>query len=148
MKTRGKGTKSNCFGCGIENTHGLKLKFAVLDGGLVFASFTISKRFEGMDNLIHGGVISTILDEAMSHAIFRTGKKTTATADLYVRYIHPIRTDQKYTVRAWIDSSNRKIFETKAEILDQTGAVQAWAKARFLGIVGATGGHMIEKLED
>ncbi|HOO97334.1 MAG TPA: PaaI family thioesterase [Caldisericia bacterium] len=148
MASKGRGTKSNCFGCGINNKTGLGLKFSMLDGGIAYANLKLSDRFEGMDGLVHGGAISSVLDESMSHAIFRNRMRSSVTADLYVRYVHPVKINESYTVRAWVKNENRKIIETKAQIIDITGTVVAWAEARFMSSVGLTGGHEIERLED
>lgn len=63
-----------CFGCGVHNPHGLKMTFAT-DGEGVFSEVTVPKHLGGWNNLVHGGVLSTICDEIMGWtAMYRMGK--------------------------------------------------------------------------
>ena len=63
-----------CVVCSIANAKGLHLKFDVLDDGSVKADFQCNKAFEGYPGILHGGVISMILDGAMGHCIFALGQ--------------------------------------------------------------------------
>jgi uncharacterized protein (TIGR00369 family) len=63
-----------CFGCGVHNPHGLKMTFAT-DGDGVISEVTVPKHLGGWNNLVHGGVLSTICDEIMGWtAMYRLGK--------------------------------------------------------------------------
>jgi uncharacterized protein (TIGR00369 family) len=63
-----------CFGCGVHNPHGLKMTFAT-DGERVFSEVTVPGHLGGWNNLVHGGVLSTICDEIMGWtAMHRLGK--------------------------------------------------------------------------
>jgi len=63
-----------CFGCGVHNPHGLKMTFAT-DGEGVFSEVTVPKHLGGWNNLVHGGVLSTICDEIMGWtAMYRLNK--------------------------------------------------------------------------
>lgn len=125
-----KGTDSNCFACGVHNENGLKLKFAAIDNH-VEAYFEANKRFEGWDNIIHGGIISTLLDEAMSHAVFKLNGATVVTAEMTVRFLKPIHVGKTIKLIGFIDYDCGKIIETSAQIVDETGALLAKAKGRF-----------------
>ena len=58
----------NCFGCGTENHHGLRMEFQS-NGVQLRSSLLMEPRFRGWSNLIHGGILATILDETMSWTI-------------------------------------------------------------------------------
>ena len=135
-----KGTDSNCFACGIRNENGLKLKFGIIDGH-VEAFFETNKRFEGWDNIIHGGIISTLLDEAMSHAVFRLSGDSVVTAEMNVRFIKPVLTCKRIKVLGFLDCCKGRIIETSAEIQDENGATLAKAKGRFFKV---TDKHKLE----
>jgi uncharacterized protein (TIGR00369 family) len=63
-----------CFGCGVHNPHGLKMTFAT-DGERVFSEVTVPEHLGGWNNLVHGGVLSTICDEIMGWtAMYRLNK--------------------------------------------------------------------------
>ena len=61
-----------CFGCGDNNPIGLRLRFAYAGNG-VEASFTPSAEHQGFHDVVHGGIISTVLDEAMAWATAYAG---------------------------------------------------------------------------
>lgn len=64
----------NCFGCGTLNVNGLQLLLmSEVESDGVWTSFTPDVRFEGYGGLVHGGIISTVLDEVMAWSLYRTG---------------------------------------------------------------------------
>ena len=58
----------HCFACGTANPIGLNLNFYRLDNA-VCSDITLGKNHEGWENMVHGGIISTLLDEVMSWSI-------------------------------------------------------------------------------
>jgi len=58
----------NCFVCGVENPVGLKLKFFLVEAGLVEAAYEAPARFEGYPGVLHGGIVASILDETSGRA--------------------------------------------------------------------------------
>ena len=66
----------NCFGCSPINPSGLQMNFYTNDSS-VFSEVTVPKHLCGWNNLIHGGVLSTILDEIMSWAAIYLLKRIT-----------------------------------------------------------------------
>ena len=87
---------SNCFGCGDDNTHGLKLRYAVDPDGSVRAEWTASDNFESFRGVIHGGILTTVLDEAMAKAILATGTMA-FTCELRVRMRDSVHLEPKFT---------------------------------------------------
>ena len=59
----------NCFGCGLKNDIGLKLNFTKKND-IIVGSFIAHKDYEGFPNILHGGIQSAILDEAMNWVFF------------------------------------------------------------------------------
>lgn len=80
----------NCFGCGPHNPAGLQMKFWS-DYTHVFSWVTIPEHMCGWDNLAHGGVISTILDEIMSWSAIHLLKTFILTKSITVDFVRPIR---------------------------------------------------------
>nr|MQY82011.1 hypothetical protein [Dehalococcoidia bacterium] len=72
-----------CFGCGKKNPFGLRLKFR-RDGGGVRAEFTPGEYYQSWTNIIHGGIITAILDEAMGHATLMSGNFGFLTASIQI----------------------------------------------------------------
>jgi acyl-coenzyme A thioesterase PaaI-like protein len=58
----------NCFACGTANPIGLNLQFYRF-GDAVYSDITLGKNHEGWENVAHGGIVSTLLDEVMSWSI-------------------------------------------------------------------------------
>ena len=123
-------THNNCVVCGPSNDRGLHLQFVSLADGSAQTSFDCGKAFEGYTGSLHGGVISALLDGAMTNCMFARGY-TVVTAELKVRFRHPVVTGTIATVRAWIDQSVPPLFLMKAELL-QSGQVKATATGKFM----------------
>ncbi len=121
----------NCFGCGRLNAHGLQLAFFEDDRGGVWTPFVPEARFEGYTGMVHGGVISTVLDEVMAWSLYRH-QIWAVTGDLSVRYRAPIRVGERTRAVGWqVDRRGRRI-EMAGEIQREgDGAVLARATATF-----------------
>ena len=79
----------NCFGCSPANPSGLQMKFYTRDSS-VFSRLTVPEHLCGWDRLVHGGVISTILDEIMSWTGIYMLKQITMTKSMTVDFIKPV----------------------------------------------------------
>ena len=124
----------NCFGCGRLNAYGLQLTFYPHEQGGVWAPFVPAERFEGYTGMVHGGVISTVLDEVMAWSLYRK-QVWAVTGALNVRYRSPIRVGEKTQAVGWqVDQRGRRI-EMAGEIRrDSDGAVLARATATFVQV--------------
>ena len=74
-----------CFGCGVHNPHGLQMTFFT-DGSGVFSKVTVPVHLGGWNNLVHGGVLSTICDEIMGWTAMYRMKKMTLTKTMTVDF--------------------------------------------------------------
>jgi acyl-coenzyme A thioesterase PaaI-like protein len=82
-------TYGNCFVCGENNPGGLRLQFEIdKEKQTLRTTFVANPVFQGFDGLVHGGIISTLLDEAMAKLCYELGFNT-VTASLEIRFIHP-----------------------------------------------------------
>jgi len=91
-------TKS-CFVCGLHNPQGLKLDLET-DGQIVRAKFVLRAEHVGFRETIHGGIISTVLDEAMVWAVGVRTKRFAYCAELNVRFLQPARPHDEFMVIA------------------------------------------------
>jgi acyl-coenzyme A thioesterase PaaI-like protein len=119
-----------CVVCGPADVLGLGLQFTIRADGGVESEFHCSSVFEGYPHQLHGGVIAMLLDGAMTHCLFARGHFA-VTAELEVRYRHPVETDRAATVRAWIGRSNPRLHVLAAELI-QDGHARATASAKFI----------------
>ena len=116
-----------CFACGRENPVGLKLEFT-RDGDEAKSEFTISEHYEGWYGVVHGGIVCTILDEAMAHTYFPIIKGVTAKAEF--RFRRPAPVGVPMTVSARLLRKTRKLLTTAAKITLTDGTVVAESTAQ------------------
>ena len=120
----------NCVVCDPKNESGLRLEFATLKDGSVEAYFDCDSTYEGFPGMLHGGVISCLLDGVMTNCLFAHGHKG-ITGELKVRFRYPVVTGQRSLVRAWIDRSSPPFHVLKAELI-QDQQVRARATGKFV----------------
>lgn len=121
---------SRCVVCGQPRPGGLGLAFHAEPDGSVTARFDAAGRFEGYDGMVHGGVISALADGAMTHCLFAHGIAA-VTAELNVRFRHPMNADEPVEIVARITRDARPLFTLQAD-LAQNGRVKARATAKFM----------------
>lgn len=115
-----------CFVCGDENPKGMHLKFERRNGR-VYSRLSLPKFYQGYDNVIHGGIISLILDESMAYLQglnerFLTGKIT-------VRFHSPLFVGEEVEVEAWVEEERKRFKVTKAVMRKISGEKVAEAEA-------------------
>ncbi|MCE5266886.1 MAG: PaaI family thioesterase [Planctomycetaceae bacterium] len=120
----------NCVVCSPESPNGLRLVFHIADDRSVEASFSCDQAFQGYPSTIHGGVVSAMLDGAMTNCLLAHGL-VAVTFELNIRFRHPVATARPAVVRARLVASSQPIHELAAELL-QDGQLKATAKAKFL----------------
>ena len=136
-----------CFGCGVNNPIGLKLKFK-RDGDAIRAEYTPDKYFQGWPGLLHGGLTGTLLDEAMSNIAYSTGH-TCLTASITIRIRQPIPVDATLVVTARIARQRTKIIETEGALSLKDGTVVADARAKqFIVENTAPQGDVVREKKD
>jgi len=122
---------SMCLLCGPANPNGLKVKFRVQPDGTVAAVFDCLPLLQSYPDVLHGGVISALLDSAMANALFAVGI-VAVTATLEVRFLAPTTTGRFAMVRAWTENTAaHPLYHQRAELL-QDGKVVVEAKAKFI----------------
>lgn len=119
-----------CFGCGPLNPHGLHLKLQENDG-VWEGSFVPRDYHCGWPGVVHGGVLSTALDEVMSYVAYGKGL-VAVTARLTVEFKHPCGPGKPLLIRAWPVKVSRRVIETQADIRLEDGTVAATATGKFL----------------
>jgi len=116
-----------CFACGQGNQAGLQLSFTHLEDGRIRTEFTPLKKFQGFKDILHGGIMATLLDETMIHLVFGRGEKV-VTARLEMKLRKPARIGEKITVTAELLSDLGRRIELAAEAKDPSGELLAEGK--------------------
>jgi acyl-coenzyme A thioesterase PaaI-like protein len=106
------------------------LAFTVHDDGSVSSSLHGHVALQGFHGCLHGGIIASLLDGAMTNCLFAQGS-VAMTAELKVRYRKPVLIGQEMIIRAWITRSQPPLHLLEAE-LKQEGCIKAIASAKFL----------------
>jgi uncharacterized protein (TIGR00369 family) len=124
-----KRVHSKCIACGFENGNGLHLKFETAFDKSVTATFLCDEAFEGYPGMLHGGIISLILDSAMGNCMFAKGLAT-VTVEMTMRFKNPVTIGQEAIVSARIARSSHPLYLLEASIV-QNGKVKATAKGKY-----------------
>lgn len=119
-----------CFACGPDNPNGLHMKFEYGDG-VATCTIVPGQAFAGWSNIMHGGVVATLLDEAMAHATLSTGKRA-VTARLEVRFRKAVPTDEPLVVEGRVTGSRGRVIEVSGELRGADGTVYANGQSRFV----------------
>ena len=128
-------TKS-CFVCGEANPIGLRLIMET-DGQRVHAHFSPGPEHVGFKQTVHGGIISTLLDELMVWACAVQTKQFAYCAELNVRFLQPAIPGQPTLATAELVSNRRgKLFEAQAQLCNSSGTVLATATGKYLPLKG------------
>ena len=136
---------SNCVVCSPANGRSLCLEFTASNDGGAQACFNCAKAFEGYADMLHGGVIASLLDGAMTNCMFARGIPA-MTAELTVRFRHPVVVNHVARVRAWIERSSPPLHLLKAEVL-QDRQLKATASGKFMECADVvTGAHQSQQI--
>lgn len=125
----------HCFACSDPAEGGLGLHFQVAADDAVFAHWTCPAGGESFPGLVHGGLIATLLDAAMVHALFARGIAA-RTGELRIRFRSPVCIGSPVTVSAKLIDFCDALFVLRAE-LRQGSSLCAEADAKFMRHVGS-----------
>jgi uncharacterized protein (TIGR00369 family) len=124
--------KNFCFACGHDNPQGMHLKF-VQEGNRFVCRLSIGKRYTGPPGYCHGGIIATILDDAMSK-LCKLRNVVAVTSKMTVEYIKPVPLNQPLRVESRELSQHGRRLAHVAEIFDAGGKLLARSRGIFIVI--------------
>lgn len=124
-----------CFVCGKQNPYGLQVNPEVRRAGAeVYIECTPPKHMQGWKNILHGGIISTLLDEAITHIGIGTYDGPAVTAQLEVRFRNPAPTGVKLYVSAERIKVSRRLIEAKATVTLSDSTVIATGTGKVMPV--------------
>ena len=91
-------SRSTCFGCGPGNVAGLSMHF-YSDNKSVISYVSVPEHFCGWENIVHGGIVSTILDEIMGWTAIFLLKKAALTKRMTIDFLKPVIVKQELFVQ-------------------------------------------------
>lgn len=114
-----------CFACGEDNPIGMHLADIRRDGEEVRATLQPRPEFQSYPGVLHGGLVTTALDEVMGYASILLAGIWSATATLQVRFRRPVPYDAPLSLVAGVSGERAR-------------RVRAWARLELAdGRVGA-----------
>lgn len=117
-----------CFACGPQNPFGLKLSFSE-ENDIYISHFTGLPQHQGYDGIMHGGIVSTLLDEIMARYLYTKGLKA-VTARLEIRFNKPTPIGVPLLLQGRITKDRGRIYEMEGTIELPDGTVTAQGTAR------------------
>ena len=118
--------------CGEHNSLSFRLRFEHDDEGKVYSSFQSFPELQGYAGQMHGGIISALLDSAMTHCLFHRNVEG-VTAELLVKYLKPVPQEADLRLSAWVEQKILTLYKLKAE-LSVGGEVLVKAESKFMEI--------------
>lgn len=121
-----------CFACGKENPIGLKLNFEIdRESETIKTEFIPTKPYQGYKDIVHGGIISTILDEAMVKLAIGLGMNA-VTATMNIKFRKPLLVGEKIIVTAKIESEVRRLIGASAQAIKDDGTIIAECEGKLM----------------
>jgi len=126
--------KNYCFACGKNNSQGMQLKFTYdEDRNCFVCRFRLGKRYTGPPGHAHGGIIATILDEAMGK-VNRLRNVVAVTSQITVDYLKPVPLNKPLRVESHEVKVQGRKHVNMGEILNSKGEVLARSQGLFIAI--------------
>ena len=126
-----------CFACGKENPFGLQVNPDIApDGTQVKIECTPSGHFQGWANVIHGGILSTLLDEAITYVGIASFDSPAVTVQLQIRFKKPAIPGDKIIVRANRVKMTQRLIEAEAYIDSEDGTRIAEGSGKVMKVSG------------
>jgi uncharacterized protein (TIGR00369 family) len=124
---------NRCFGCGPANSTGLHLEFLIAPDGSVVSLPTVPEIFEGNPGYLHGGIIATLLDEAMSKAVRSLGRSA-MTRKMDIDFLRPIPSCSPLRIEGRVVRSEGRKHWAEARILNADATVLAQGSGLFIEV--------------
>lgn len=120
-----------CFACGRHNPIGLHLHFRI-EGETATCETSLPAHFQGWRDVAHGGIVMSLIDEAMAYAASAVGWKG-VTAECTTRFRQPVPLEAPLLIRGAVAWQRRNVVGVTAEIFDSNGTLLASGEGKFVG---------------
>jgi uncharacterized protein (TIGR00369 family) len=125
--------QNRCFGCGEASSIGLHLEFFRTAEETVVCLPAVPSVFEGPPGYLHGGIIATLMDEAMSKAV-RIRGLAAMTRQIEIEYLRPVPSGEKVRIEGRVVRSEGRKHWTEARILNAKAVTLASGKGLFVEV--------------
>lgn len=139
----------NCLVCGRSNLHGLQLSLHVDPAsGQISTAFVPAPHHIGFEGIVHGGILATVLDEAMVWAATWSAKRFCVAGEMTVRFRQSAQVGNPLRVTAQVDIARSRLITTTGRIEDQAGQLVAEASGKYVPMDNARNRAFIATLVD
>ena len=122
-----------CFVCGRDNPHGLRqIIYYDSERESVLIKWAPAEHFVGYENIVHGGVFLTLLDEAMAWAAIRETKQPCLTVKMEVDFLDKAFYGNEYRIYGKVEEKKRRFLKTIGWVEDLSGKVYYKTKATYI----------------
>ncbi len=129
-----------CYACGEMNEHGLHMRFR-REGDRTVCEYRPCDFQQGYPGRMHGGVVATLVDEAMGWAVYHASAWA-ATARLNLRFRRSIRLDETLRIEAWVTNNRSKLLDLRAEVRAMSGELLAEGDGVFMKLGERSAGEL------
>ncbi|MFP4082268.1 MAG: PaaI family thioesterase [Candidatus Aminicenantes bacterium] len=123
---------SHCFVCGDKNECGLKIDF-YFDEGKAKAEYIASPYLQGYKDILHGGIISTLLDEVMIKSILAL-EIMVVTTSMDIKFKNPVKIGEKIWLEGWIKEEKGRIITAEGKAVKQNHTLVAEAEGTYFKV--------------
>jgi uncharacterized protein (TIGR00369 family) len=134
-----------CFVCGDKNPIGLGVPF-YFNGDEVVAEYTAGRDFEGYKDVLHGGILSALLDEVMIRSILALDIYC-VTSEIRVKFKKMVKTGDKLSLVGRLVEDKGRILAAEGRITNQQNDVVAEGEAKFFRVDGEMQKQLAQELE-
>jgi uncharacterized protein (TIGR00369 family) len=126
-----------CFGCSPRNRIGLALQMVRLDDGRLATDVTFSEDYASYPGVVHGGVVSVLVDELMGDLIALDRGLLAFSVTLRTKFLEPLLVGKPYRAMAAISSTGNGVLHTQADVLSADGRTVLMANGSYQPISSA-----------
>lgn len=136
-----------CIACGQDNECGLKIKlYFDKNTNVVSGRMTFDEKYVGYADIIHGGIVTTALDETMAWAGIKMTRRMCLTKSLNVTFNIPVRAGTEYVSIAEMEKDNISEVVMNAKLIDTDGKICAEARGVFIKMNERRSNLMMESM--
>ncbi|MCK5096609.1 MAG: PaaI family thioesterase [Desulfobacteraceae bacterium] len=129
--TKIKKIDPHCFACGFDNKHGLDMHFET-NGEKIRSRVKVPSHLRGWSNLVHGGIISTMIDETMSWAAIHLLERFILTKSMKVDFKKPLTINTPVIIIGYIvKQKTDRAVTMAADIYDEKGKLYSSGQGEF-----------------
>jgi uncharacterized protein (TIGR00369 family) len=123
----------------------LKVDF-FYDKGIARAKYVAGEKFQGYKDILHGGIISALLDEVMIKAVIARGILV-VTAEIQVKFIKPVKIGEMLFLKGRVTGEQKRIFTAERTVSNSKGEIVAAGEGKFFKVTEEMKENLSQNLE-